>query len=52
MSPLRGAAKRAHERRVLMDQAVQRIACRDPHAVADTLALLRTATLQARRRAA
>lgn len=39
---LTGAARTAHERRVLLDEARQRITGRDPYAVADTLALLRS----------
>jgi hypothetical protein len=41
--PLSGAAKVAHERRVLTDRARARLAQRDAHAVADTVALLRSA---------
>mgnify|MGYP003442596355 CR=1 FL=1 len=43
MTVLTGAAKTAHERKVILDAARRAIARRDPEAVRDTLALLTAA---------
>lgn len=39
--PLSGAARKSHEKRVLLDSARARLADRDADAVSDTAALLR-----------
>ena len=43
MTRLTGAAKAAHERKVLLDAARRAITRRDPQAVRDTLALITAA---------
>lgn len=43
MTRLTGAAKAAHERRILLDHARRAITRRDPEAVRDTLAFLTAA---------